>query len=723
MHPRIKKLPDELVKRIAAGEILVRPVNAVKELIENALDAQATHITVHAHDGGLRGLSVSDDGCGIYKDDLALLCERHATSKLYCAEDLLRMHTFGFRGEALASVSVAGRVSVLTKTAQDGDGCGWRANYSNNKLIGLVEPAACTFGTTITVEDLFCAFPDRRRVFLEKAGEEHSRIFELICRYAIANAGKVGFMLKKNNKPIPDLVTTKTMDSMQVIAAIFGAELVQNVCQLHDNAVLSVGDGQSVNLSIDLIHTTAYYRRKEPVIIIFINERLVEWPLLNKSIRSLYSQIILSGWHPWVFVKIAIPTDRVDVNVSPTKNHVTLADSEEACDLVTKVLEKSLKEGAQVKQMPPSLIQMSPSAPIDSSPSGRVTKAAPYKRNYSDHRATKIDQFLSSPHSGDPSLTVVNVLSSPLKKYASSDANFELKSEEGDHHVDQSRSENHCNQATGQIFDATTLASHSQPSISSVEQHSVVDLAPWDLTSVRILRSELKASKSEEVSRVIRRHVMVGCGCRGEKTFIQYETCLLVLNTRPFAVEYFYSVLVNDIGRLARADLIEPVKIDHAISECISNELIKLDEKVDNYKMIQEIIELLIGKSALFADYFSLVFSNDAYLISVPWLIDEKAIPRKDLVGLLLFRLAVEVEWEKETEEKEIIGCICREIAMIYSHLPFKDDSQLNDSFIKGRLFPAFKQSLHGFPSSLARQGHIQVVTDVHSLYKRFDRC
>ncbi|ELK33342.1 DNA mismatch repair protein Mlh1 [Myotis davidii] len=189
----IRRLDETVVNRIAAGEVIQRPANAIKEMIENCLDAKCTSIQVVVKEGGLKLIQIQDNGTGIRKEDLDIVCERFTTSKLQSFEDLANISTYGFRGEALASISHVAHVTITTKTA-DGK-CAYRASYSDGKLKAPPKPCAGNQGTQITVEDLFYNISTRRKA-LKNPSEEYGKILEVVGRYSIHNSG-ISFSVKK----------------------------------------------------------------------------------------------------------------------------------------------------------------------------------------------------------------------------------------------------------------------------------------------------------------------------------------------------------------------------------------------------------------------------------------------------------------------------------------------------------------------------------------------
>ena len=322
--PRILRLERATVDRIAAGEVVHRPASALKEMLENSLDAGSTAITVTAKDGGLALLQIVDTGHGVGRDDFPLLCERFATSKLATFDDLARIRTYGFRGEALASISHVARVSITSMTP--GASCAYRAAFKDGLVVGDgVRPTAGVRGTSITVEDMFYNVPARRAALKNKA-EEYSRILDVMQRYALHHAARgVAFVCKKSGDQVPDVQVPARTTPLDAIGTIFGQAVKRELLPVSVAVTAAESGGDSddeLSFVCNGLVSNANYSMKKGTLILFINDRLVDCAALKKSLDAIYADILPKGSHAFVYLSVTIPPGQVDVNVHPTKREV-----------------------------------------------------------------------------------------------------------------------------------------------------------------------------------------------------------------------------------------------------------------------------------------------------------------------------------------------------------------------------------------------------------------
>jgi DNA mismatch repair protein MutL len=303
---RIAVLPDHLITQIAAGEVVERPASVVKELVENALDAGARRVEVELAAGGRQRILVRDDGSGMSPQDLELAFTRHATSKIREFEDLERVATLGFRGEALAAVAA---VSRLEARSAESDGAGARLRIEGGERL-LLEPEGCRRGTSIEVENLFFNVPVRRK-FLKQSAAELRRCIEVLQGYALARP-EVGFTVSHEGRQLlrTDAVSNDVAGRLERIAQLFGVELSTHLVAIsgRDGAISGfVGDS-----------TTVGGRR----LFVFVNRRL----LRDRAVLAVFYRMVREAWgsdrFPALFLFLDLPPEEVDVNVHPQKSEV-----------------------------------------------------------------------------------------------------------------------------------------------------------------------------------------------------------------------------------------------------------------------------------------------------------------------------------------------------------------------------------------------------------------
>ena len=307
----LRILPGNIANMIAAGEVVQRPASVVKELVENAVDAGASQITVIITDSGRTLIQVIDDGCGMAPDDAVLCFERHATSKIYDAEDLNNIMTFGFRGEALASIAAVAEVTLKTRTADEGIGC--QVEFAASEHVSTTE-AATPKGTNISVRNLFYNVPARRK-FLKSDNVEFRHIVEEFTKVALTRP-EIAFTLMHNGKNI--FVLGKAKSTKFRIMDLLG----QNV----------VGDIVDVSAETSVVRLSGFVGRPDSAKktlgnqFFFVNGRYFRSPYFHKAVMKAYEGLIPEGVTPSYFIFMEVDPHSVDVNISPTKTEVKFED-------------------------------------------------------------------------------------------------------------------------------------------------------------------------------------------------------------------------------------------------------------------------------------------------------------------------------------------------------------------------------------------------------------
>ncbi|KAJ9222219.1 hypothetical protein DTO169C6_5348 [Paecilomyces variotii] len=722
---RIRALDPDVVNKIAAGEIIVAPMHALKELIENAVDAGSTSIEILVKDGGLKLLQITDNGHGIDRDDLPILCERFTTSKLKAFEDLSSIGTYGFRGEALASISHIAHLTVTTKTA--GSSCAWRAHYSDGKLVPAkpgqsAEPRATAGrgGTQITVEDLFYNVPTRRRAF-RSASEEYAKILDVVGRYAVHCTG-VAFSCKKHG------------DSGMSISTAANATTIDRIRQIHGSAVAN----ELVEFSIDDkkwgfrasgLVTNANYHVKRTVILLFINHRSVESSAVKRAVEQTYSTFLPKGGHPFVYIDLEIEPQRVDVNVHPTKREVNFLNEDEIIECICSQIRTNL---AQVDSSRTFMTQtllpgIRPPEPAgDESLSGTAlegrkapprtpsTTKKPYEHNLvrTDSKVRKITSMLPSatPH--------------PMSS---------AEAEGGTAVVDD-----------GLHYERT-------------------DREPLriGLTSIKNLRAAVRASMHNELTEMFASHTYVGLvDERRRIAAIQAGVKLYLVDYGMTCNEFFYQLGLTDFGNFGTIKLDPPPKLVDLLR--IAADVEREEHEARNSQNTgpsssrneeaerifaeapDTVSRTLIDRRDMLNEYFSLEISEDGHLISIPLLL-KGYVPSLAKLPRFLLRLGPYVNW---TAEEACFRTFLRELAAFYTPeqlppppRPSTDDDSGNDAgsqaghqedesitarraqlsqMLEHVVFPSLRARLVATTNLL--QGVVEVA-DLKGLYRVFERC
>jgi DNA mismatch repair protein MutL len=342
---RIRILPEAVANRIAAGEVVERPASVVKELLENALDAGAKTIRVEVEAGGKRMIRVIDDGHGMTHDDALLAFERHATSKLRSADDLLSIATLGFRGEAMPTIAAVSRLLLETRAEEEAEGT--RVEFAGGKLVG-VKPAGLPTGTTVGVADLFYSVP-ARRTFLKSETTELGHIASLVTHYALANPGKQ-FVLSTPTQQIVDCAPVERLADR--VYQLFGRQSFDELVEIPkvSGAFRAAITEPELESEEERSRITVFGFTSRPDvqrpnrngIYVFVNRRLVRDRLILHAIHEAYRNILPGNVFPATLLFLEMPYDEVDVNVHPAKIEVRFRRSQFVHDFTRDAIRQAL---------------------------------------------------------------------------------------------------------------------------------------------------------------------------------------------------------------------------------------------------------------------------------------------------------------------------------------------------------------------------------------------
>lgn len=346
----INILPDSVANQIAAGEVVDRPASAVKELLENAMDAGASSIQLIVKDAGRTLIQVIDNGCGMSDIDARLCFERHATSKIKKADDLFAIRTMGFRGEALASIAAVAQVELKTRLHDNELGTQVIIEGSDVKD---QSPCTCSCGTSISVKNLFYNIPARRN-FLKKDSIELSHIEEIFRRVALANY-RTAFSFYNNGKLLYDL---KPGNFAQRIAGIFGNNYNQRLYHIEEET-------EPVKV-YGYVGKSEFVKRSRGEQYLFVNGRFIKHPGLSAAIERAYNELIPERTYPAYFVLLEVNPERLDVNIHPTKTEVRFIDEQTIFAILRAATKKALGQFSLATE-----IEFNPSTEIDFTPAPR----------------------------------------------------------------------------------------------------------------------------------------------------------------------------------------------------------------------------------------------------------------------------------------------------------------------------------------------------------------
>ncbi|KAI9022274.1 histidine kinase-like ATPase [Phycomyces nitens] len=680
---RIKRLDPTVVNRIAAGEIIQRPANALKELIENSLDAGSTRIDIFVSDGGCKLLRIKDNGHGILLKDMDIVCERFTTSKLTKFEDLSSIATHGFRGEALASISHVAHLSITTKTADSP--CAFCASYSDGKLVPAKpgqkpdpKPCSGTDGTQITAEDLFYNVPTRKKT-LKSPLAEYKMIIDVVSQYAVHN-NNVSFTCKKQGSLNADVHTSANPNVANIIRQIYGSSIASELISVEKTF-------ESLEFKMKAHISNPNYSTRKMHLLLFINNRLVESKAIAQMIKYIYESHLPVGTYPFVYLGLEINPRNVDVNIHPTKQTVHFLNEDRVIGEVQAVLEQTLSSVSLSREfMTKSGVANTPyitpekdtsSSDLYSQPDKSTSSIPSYNKIRTDNKERTLDAFLY----------------------------------------------NEGNQAPGPQKPLGSSSVHPKTEKKAPKQRVEVRLK-----SIKDLLKELNDLKSRELTELLDQHTYIGC-VDETLALIQHGTKIYLVNHNTISEALFYQVVLQGFCNFGSLRLDSPIDISKYLEMAIQAEELfgciptDIPDKKD---IINSIREILVSRAELLKEYFNIEVSQDGMLHSLPLLLQDYE-PVMDKLPSFLLRLGTEIDW---TSEKKCFEGIARELAIFYSTEPLlvleeNDQEQLERYMwqIQNIIFPSLK-SYFIAPLSLAVQEDcIRTLTSTDELYKIFERC
>jgi len=326
-RPVIQLLPDQVINKIAAGEVVERPASVVKELLENALDAGASQVDIEIIRGGRQLISVTDNGCGMDRDQALLSIERHATSKIRSEADIEHIHTLGFRGEALAAISSVSRFTLVTRPEERLEGT--EIQIAGGRMLG-VEPCGCPVGTRVEIRNLFFNVPARRK-FLRAEQTESAHIRQLFLVHALAHPA-VGMRLRIDERTVYNLPLSGTMEDR--ITELYSPGFMEQLVPVH------YSEGECTISGYAGLPQTGRKDRQDQYI--FVNGRPASAPVVYHALNESYHALIAKGRYPAVFLFIDTDPAQIDVNVHPTKKEVRFRHPQVVRDAILAACSRAL---------------------------------------------------------------------------------------------------------------------------------------------------------------------------------------------------------------------------------------------------------------------------------------------------------------------------------------------------------------------------------------------
>ncbi|PIA16095.1 DNA mismatch repair protein MutL [Coemansia reversa NRRL 1564] len=680
----IRKLEESVVNRIAAGEIIHRPSNALKELIENSLDAGASSISIAVKDGGMKVLQIQDNGHGIRTEDLPIVCERFTTSKLREYEDLSTIQTYGFRGEALASISHVSHLSITTKQADSE--CAYKATYADGKLVpakpggsSAPEPCAGNNGTILTAEDLFYNIRSRKDA-LKNIRDEYTRIFEVASRYAIHNSG-TAFTCRKLGAPKADLNTLHGASTITNIRQVFGAKISNSLVEIQHK-------DQELQAEFKGHVSSAAHEMHKSVFLLFINHRLVDHSPIKRAIESLYTSVLPKGSRPFVYLDLRIKPEDVDVNVHPTKREVRFLNEDIIIAQIIDCIHNKLLSTNNSREFAlQSTLKKQPSSSLDNHDGDGQAYAASLRPSSTDKQSENIQPLFTNRNSNTSAPATTESGGIELSLSAGTD----------------------------------TAEAGPAPSPSREKSYAAPKANPRvevRLTSIINLRKELQRRAHVELTQILSEHIFVGF-VDDRRALIQYQTRLYMLDFCKLSYHLFYHRCLFDFMNYGRI-ILQPAPSIHDLAMIAASELGNENPE----KAADDVLRRLSDNRELLAEYYNITISDTGTIDSLPMVVRDYS-PDYDKLPLFLYNAANMVNWD---DEQQFFKSFTNVLATLYVlEPPLSDDPQnTKDDYrlvVEHRILPSMKGSSFWAPESILVENALVQLVDLPDLYRIFERC
>lgn len=628
---------------------------------------------------------------------MPILCERFTTSKLKKFEDLSNISTYGFRGEALASISHIAHLTVTTKT-KDAGNLAWRAHYDGGKLSpakpGSANPKSIAgrVGTQITVEDLFYNVPTRRRAF-RSTSDEFNKIIDMVGRYAIHCAG-VGFACKKYG------------DAGGSFTVQIGTSTIDRIRQIHGSPVANeliefAASDDRWGFNASGWATNANYHIKKTTLLLFINHRSVESSNIKKAVEQTYSAFLPKNGHPFVYLNLEIDPQRVDVNVHPTKREVNFLNEDEIIQCICENIRDKL---AAVDTSRTFLTQTLLPGSMISDDSNQHDVGGSTTKTPAPSRKTPVRPDESKLVRTDGSLRKITSMFPAVSQSPAPGA------------------PNH-----------TTRDAAQEPVYETTDREPIL----CRLTSIRELRSEVRDDMHHELTEIFANHTFVGIVDEKRRlAAIQGGVKLFLIDYGRACFEYFYQVGLTDFGNFGIIKFQPALDLNAVLKIAVEQEKANAtdNDSFDADEVVDMVAKQLIERREMLLEYFSFEVSPAGELLSIPLLL-KGYTPSMAKLPQFLLRLGPHVDW---TDEKSCFDAFLKELATFYvpeqlPTLPGNDETEEDiPDEIKARraqihravehiFFPAFKARLVATKSFM--KGGVLELASLKGLYRVFERC